>query len=621
MVRIIFSISLLPFLFQAFGEGTQALRPALLDQGAIELSPNRSNFGLYNSTQDNRIYIRIDDTTETLLFGFGRPDVVYDLGGTSPPAPPHNMKFRIKAPDGTVVFGEDSVPDADTGFIANYNQAIIGPKVVGGSAGYEPFEFHPDTIGDFYIEFTYPTGGGFATRRFHEIDFTVMDKDTNEVIGRLWSRTWQLTTGSFTNTFQGNMYVYSDDSITTAVDFNGIQPFSFSISCNQTGCTNTGNIEFDRASRVGNVLYAQYKLFLNPPDSNSFPTGRLGLLVEPINVTGCDSSDLCININVTKAAPALIFLDIDTIQGYQEGGRDRLIEAELSEGNNCIPWDYKDGEGNLLNNVTEVKIVLNYNLGITHLPIYDVENHRFGYKVSIVRPVGDDPKVFWDDSAIPQGSSELAGCDDNSGCHEWPYFTLNSLQSFGESRTINTWWNAVSVEDSISFPIVSAKVFTEDTLLCPGEELLLTGTGDGDLLEWSPVNQSGNSTNIIVNEDRLYYLIVTDTTSGCTQKDSVFIAVEEDCMGKINAPTIFTPNNDNQNDAFYLLPHNIVELSVFRIFNRWGKKVFETNDISIGWDGTKSNVPQENGVYVYYAEGTGLDGGQVAVEGTFVLVR
>ncbi len=35
------------------------------------------------------------------------------------------------------------------------------------------------------------------------------------------------------------------------------------------------------------------------------------------------------------------------------------------------------------------------------------------------------------------------------------------------------------------------------------------------------------------------------------------------------------------------------------IFNRWGEKLFESDDISIGWDGTKNGVPCPGDAYVY----------------------
>jgi len=35
-----------------------------------------------------------------------------------------------------------------------------------------------------------------------------------------------------------------------------------------------------------------------------------------------------------------------------------------------------------------------------------------------------------------------------------------------------------------------------------------------------------------------------------------------------------------------------------KIFNRWGEKLFETNDINIGWSGYYNGILSESGVYV-----------------------
>jgi gliding motility-associated-like protein len=72
-------------------------------------------------------------------------------------------------------------------------------------------------------------------------------------------------------------------------------------------------------------------------------------------------------------------------------------------------------------------------------------------------------------------------------------------------------------------------------------------------------------------------------------------------------PNAFTPNGDGINETFgpdfkcdnpkYLL---------MRIFNRWGEKVYETNDLNGQWDGRYKNTMQPPGVYVYYVEFVGM---------------
>ncbi len=66
-------------------------------------------------------------------------------------------------------------------------------------------------------------------------------------------------------------------------------------------------------------------------------------------------------------------------------------------------------------------------------------------------------------------------------------------------------------------------------------------------------------------------------------------------------PNTFTPNGDGQNDRFHpFKPYRFVPKIEMKIFNRWGAKVFETEDPEINWDGTDlTGKPLNDGVYVY----------------------
>jgi gliding motility-associated-like protein len=66
-------------------------------------------------------------------------------------------------------------------------------------------------------------------------------------------------------------------------------------------------------------------------------------------------------------------------------------------------------------------------------------------------------------------------------------------------------------------------------------------------------------------------------------------------------PTAFSPNHDGVNDLFRPINKNLESLH-FQVYDRWGEKVYETDIIGDGWDGTYKNVPQTLGVYVWQAE-------------------
>jgi gliding motility-associated-like protein len=68
-------------------------------------------------------------------------------------------------------------------------------------------------------------------------------------------------------------------------------------------------------------------------------------------------------------------------------------------------------------------------------------------------------------------------------------------------------------------------------------------------------------------------------------------------------PNVFTPNGDGNNDYFMINAKHLNSYSIV-IYNRWGKKVFESNNVSQSWDG--KNV--EDGTYYYIIKALGMNG-------------
>ncbi|MFN5069675.1 MAG: PKD domain-containing protein [Bacteroidota bacterium] len=88
----------------------------------------------------------------------------------------------------------------------------------------------------------------------------------------------------------------------------------------------------------------------------------------------------------------------------------------------------------------------------------------------------------------------------------------------------------------------------------------------------------------------------------------------------IDVPNAFSPNGDGQNDIL-LVKGRGVQSIVFRVFNRWGEKVFESNDLNFGWDGTFKGEPQEMDVYAWTLNAV-LDGNiPIFKSGNATLIR
>jgi len=116
-------------------------------------------------------------------------------------------------------------------------------------------------------------------------------------------------------------------------------------------------------------------------------------------------------------------------------------------------------------------------------------------------------------------------------------------------------------------------------------------------------------------------LIVTHP-NGCTDTTSNIIDIFP--SGELFMPNAFTPNSDGQNDI--LIPVSFLFGSndySFTIWNRWGERVFFSDDIHTGWNGTKNNSgkPSSPGVYVYLIEYTDSRNNARQIKGHAALLR
>ena len=107
---------------------------------------------------------------------------------------------------------------------------------------------------------------------------------------------------------------------------------------------------------------------------------------------------------------------------------------------------------------------------------------------------------------------------------------------------------------------------------------------------------NGNSITIQWPDSAGTYVISAYTTKfGCEGDTSYYDVIIEDCPYlQLFIPNSFTPNGDNHNEAFYVHGADQGEVESFVIFNRWGEKIYET-DNNTPWDGKNCQI----GVYSY----------------------
>lgn len=161
----------------------------------------------------------------------------------------------------------------------------------------------------------------------------------------------------------------------------------------------------------------------------------------------------------------------------------------------------------------------------------------------------------------------------------------------------------------------------EDVELYPGESVQMDPKGNGLYFQWFPPLglSATNIANPIAQPDvNTRYFVQAATEWGCRAIDSVDIIVNNESV--LDVPNAFSPGN-NLNGEIKIVRRGIASLKYFRIFNRWGTKVFETTDIDKGWNGQLNGEPQPMGVYVYTVEAVTNTGKRFIKQGNITLIR
>ena len=171
----------------------------------------------------------------------------------------------------------------------------------------------------------------------------------------------------------------------------------------------------------------------------------------------------------------------------------------------------------------------------------------------------------------------------------------------------------------LSGPLVIAGV---DTIIIVGgmADLMATGSSTGTW-EWTPDYNIG-CTNCQVTtadpyETTVYTATLTDSV-GCTGWDTVKVFVN--FIEAIDVPTAFSPNGDGNNDILFVKGIGIESVK-FSIYNRYGQKVFETDDQNIGWDGTFNGRDENSGVFAWLLEYQLVNGRTGLLKGNTTLIR
>ena len=157
--------------------------------------------------------------------------------------------------------------------------------------------------------------------------------------------------------------------------------------------------------------------------------------------------------------------------------------------------------------------------------------------------------------------------------------------------------------------------FPNDSVVCDEIQLPIDVSCKECLYVWN----NGNETSKYIIVSSGMYSITVSNDCGIV-KDSVRITVK-DCKSYLDVPTAFSPNGDGLNDVLYAEGRNIENFS-FIIYDRWGQKIFESNNVTEGWDGSFKGKTLEAATFMYFISATATsDGKKIEKKGNVTLIR
>jgi gliding motility-associated-like protein len=131
--------------------------------------------------------------------------------------------------------------------------------------------------------------------------------------------------------------------------------------------------------------------------------------------------------------------------------------------------------------------------------------------------------------------------------------------------------------------------------------------------QWFPEEffVDGTSDHPVVYPNRTtVYRVKGKDVNGCNNTDTVKVTVRSELF----VPSLFTPNDDDINTIFRAHGFGVKQIAL-KVYDRWGRQVFESNALEKGWDGYYNGQPVESGNYIWTVEGEFFDGNALQYQG------
>lgn len=208
------------------------------------------------------------------------------------------------------------------------------------------------------------------------------------------------------------------------------------------------------------------------------------------------------------------------------------------------------------------------------------------------------PAVYLgNDTTLCPGESLQLFADDSTSTILWEDGSIDPkrlISTAGQYSLIATRGNCSQIE-SISIHYAEHPIIPEplDTTICLSEEITLSASSPGITYLW---NDLSSADTLLVQDQGRYWVDIRTT---CFAYRENFLLFTEDCGCEVFIPNVFTPNGDGINDGFLIEAREGIRDFELRIYDRWGKAVFQTRNASESWKGFLGNKAAHVGVYYW----------------------
>jgi gliding motility-associated-like protein len=144
------------------------------------------------------------------------------------------------------------------------------------------------------------------------------------------------------------------------------------------------------------------------------------------------------------------------------------------------------------------------------------------------------------------------------------------------------------------FPVAGLE---SEAILCQDEILLLGEKNIGTFYIW---NTGETSQTIAISEPGVYAVTVSNACGNSVAESTIY---DDGAISSCTyvVPNAFSPDGDGHNDVFRALTECCLTKYSLQVFSRWGNLVFQSDDVSNGWNGTYKGAPLPTDVYIWKA--------------------